>query len=180
MALVGVQLPLFPEADWLEPEQQPTRIVEEKHPDVIAPSRLMRRLRERQPSMPGLRSPDAPTERAQCIDGPRPCKWTDCRHHLWAVDGEDRPGRRWSTDDQRHAVVRQHSPETCALDVADRHPDGMGPEAVAALLGVTAERVRQIEDVARGSMVELVQLDHHRRGDCLRGCVWCERYGHGQ
>jgi hypothetical protein len=170
---VGIQLPLFAGPDWTEPEQSPARIVEEKSADVIAPSRLMRRVRERQVQMLGLRSPDAPRDRSECVDGPRPCKWTDCRHHLWAVDGDDRPGRRWGTDDTRHGVVRQHSEQTCALDVASAHPEGASTAEVARVLGVTEERVRQIEEVARGSMLELTHLDHHQRGDCLDGCVWC-------
>jgi hypothetical protein len=45
-------------------------------------------------------------------------------------------------------VVRQHSPETCALDVVDREPDGAGRVTVGRLLGMTKERVRQIEERA--------------------------------
>lgn len=176
---IGVQLPLPIGPDWTEPEQVPARVVEAKDADVIAPSRLMRRLAERQPSFAGLRSPDAPKSRAECVDGPRPCRWTDCRQHLWALDGDDRPGRRHGPDDQRHGVVRRHSEQTCALDVADAYPDGASTEEVARVLGVTPERVRQIEEVAKGSVLELTQLDHHQHGDCLDGCAWCERYGPG-
>ncbi|MDQ3364346.1 MAG: hypothetical protein M3680_02835 [Myxococcota bacterium] len=39
--------------------------------------------------------------------------------------------------------------ETCALDVADREPDGTSLQGAAQAIGVTRERVRQIEGNAR-------------------------------
>lgn len=65
-----------------------------------------------------------PTTRADCVSGPRPCPWTSCRHHL--------------ADIQKTA-----GPESCALDVADR--GGATFREVGAALGVTHQRVRQIE-----------------------------------
>lgn len=60
-----------------------------------------------------------PATRAECIDGPRPCPHVACRYHLTA---------------------EAHS---CALDVADVGPQLL--DTVGKLLGVTEERVRQIE-----------------------------------
>lgn len=90
-----------------------------------------------------------PPPRSECRDGPRPCPHYQCRHHLWAV--EARAGRRQRADETtwRSAptpVVLQHSPETCALDQVDAEPDGLDREKVGKLLGLTRERVRQIEE----------------------------------
>lgn len=65
-----------------------------------------------------------PRTRADCINGPRPCPWTTCRHHLESAD------------------------ESCALDVAAREPDGLTLDAIGDILGLTRERVRQIENIA--------------------------------
>lgn len=65
-----------------------------------------------------------PLTRGECVDGPRPCPHTTCRQHL---------GRGKS--------------ESCALDVAERdHPPTL--EEVGDWLGLTRERVRQIEVAA--------------------------------
>lgn len=69
-----------------------------------------------------------PKIRAECVDGPRPCPHTTCRHHLAM---EIKPWRRTEQD------------ESCALDVADRGPHTL--EMVAQVLHVTRERIRQME-----------------------------------
>jgi hypothetical protein len=63
-----------------------------------------------------------PRTRGDCIGGPRPCPALACRYHL------DSPS------------------ESCALDVADRGPHTL--EQIAVVVGLTRERVRQIEDKA--------------------------------
>lgn len=102
-----------------------------------------------------LRLADAPVPpRSECVTGPRPCHHYGCRYHLWVVrDRAGRRGRGWRVPEP---VVRQHSPETCALDVVDSAPDGVGRVTVGRLLGLTRERVRQIEEAA------LAKLQAHR------------------
>lgn len=77
-----------------------------------------------------------PRTRGDCVDGPRPCPWTDCRYHL------AEPRRRLA------GMV-----ETCALDVAEK--GGLTLDEVGALLGVTRERARQIEAQAREKLRDL-------------------------
>lgn len=91
--------------------------------------------------------PEVPVPpRSECVTGPRPCPHYRCRYHLWVVhERAGRRDRRWRVPEP---VVRQHSPETCALDVVDREPDGAGRVTVGRLLGLTKERVRQIEERA--------------------------------
>ena len=67
--------------------------------------------------------------RAECAELPRPCPRTACRYHLVAERAEG-----------------LDVGPTCALDVADR--GGMTLEEVGAVLGVTRERIRQIETLA--------------------------------
>src|SRR5512146_49766 len=87
--------------------------------------------------------PARPRVRAECVNGPRPCPWTSCRHHLG--------------DDAR---------ESCALDVADR--GGLDVRAIARLLGVHPTQVidietaalRKLQRVARHGLLEELRPDH--------------------
>ena len=77
-----------------------------------------------------------PRTRGDCVSGPRPCPYVGCKYHL-------------ATDVTRYGSARiderelEDMPATCALDVADK--GAHTAEEVAALLGVSTARVRQIE-----------------------------------
>lgn len=80
-----------------------------------------------------------PKRRSQCVDGPRPCPWVSCRYHL-ALDVSPRSGAiQYAHPD----LELEQLEDSCALDVADR--GGVTLEAIAQLLNVTRERVRQLE-----------------------------------
>lgn len=98
-------------------------------------------------------APDVPRPRtrADCRNGPRPCGWVSCRHHLYA-------------DIQKSGHLLINSPvepdqmaDSCALDVAER--GGMTLVQIARILGVTKERVRQIVDTAMDTMASRVDQD---------------------
>jgi hypothetical protein len=80
-----------------------------------------------------------PRTRAECVDGPRPCPYVSCKHHLY-LDVSARTG-----------AIKLNFPdlevwemnETCALDVADR--GGTTLEDVGAIMNLTRERIRQVE-----------------------------------
>lgn len=79
-----------------------------------------------------------PVVRGECKGGSRPCPLVRCRHHLGA-----------DINDAGNLVLRHADRElweienSCSLDVADDGPHTL--QEVATLLGVTRERVRQIE-----------------------------------
>jgi len=72
-----------------------------------------------------------PPTRGHCVDGPRPCPHTLCKWHLGG-------------DVSRKAAKDFELPETCALDVIDRHDEGMTLNEIGQLLGMTREGSRYI------------------------------------
>jgi hypothetical protein len=74
----------------------------------------------------------------------RPCAFLACRFHL-GLDVTPAGTIRLLYDDI------EDMPETCALDVADRGPQSL--ETIGVLLGVSRERVRQLEEIIRRRLV---------------------------
>ena len=82
---------------------------------------------------------EKPRSREECLDGPRPCPFVSCKHHLY-IDVSPRTG-----------AIKLNFPdlevwdmgESCALDVADR--GGTTLEDVGAIMNLTRERIRQVE-----------------------------------
>lgn len=113
-----------------------------------------RRLRKEQRSDAGerasglLRILDAarPRTRAACRSGPRPCLFVSCRFHLY-LDVNEASG-----------AVKLNFPhlepweltDSCALDLAER--GGLTYEEIGALLNVSRERARQIEEHGLGKL----------------------------
>jgi len=110
-----------------------------------------------------------PRTRRDCEDGPRPCPWLSCRHHLIGVTTPLRralrrcnPTRRreWDRDEQRWHYLDadeceqrllwavEMAGDTCVLDVIDAHPRGMSLGAIGEVLGVCRQRAEQELDAA--------------------------------
>ena len=85
--------------------------------------------------------PVRPKTRTDCVDGPRPCPWLSCRHHLGADVNPGTGALKLTFGD----VPIEELEHTCSLDVADL--GGATLEDVAAATGLTRERVRQIETI---------------------------------
>ena len=94
-----------------------------------------------------------PRTRAECQDGPRPCPYVSCQHHLF-LDVSARTG-----------AIKLNFPdlevwemnETCALDVADR--GGTTLEDVGAIMNLTRERIRQVEVKALAKLEALKDMN---------------------
>ena len=84
-----------------------------------------------------------PRTRGECADGPRPCPWLGCRHHL-ALDVQAK-----GPQVQKKALRAMQY--TCSLDAAEQS-GGMEVSEVAKHFGLTTERVRQIEAEALGKL----------------------------
>ena len=88
---------------------------------------------------PPVEDAERPMTRAQCKDGPRPCPWVACKHHLY-LDINPRTGSIKINFPDLEPWELQH---TCALDVADN--GGLTLEEIGLITNLTRERVRQVE-----------------------------------
>lgn len=104
---------------------------------------------------------ERPKTRADCAGGIRPCPYVACRYHLISDVGEKYTGHRFVerkscgpfvlADSASRAVeVLESMPHTCALDLADDGPQDL--ETIAGAMGISRERVRQIEMSAKKSL----------------------------
>lgn len=89
-----------------------------------------------------------PQTRSECLDGPRPCPWVSCRHHL-ALEVTADGVRLMLPEDPADWTDLP----TCALDVAAE--GGLGQTALAALLDGTEYTYRRIRDAERNGLDNL-------------------------
>lgn len=126
--------------------------------------RRRRRARARLFVVPAL--PPKPITRADCVNGPRPCPWTACEFHLAEIQrpttaaGQPRKHKRGVPEDLPPPRPR----DTCVLDVTDRGEQTL--EQVADALGVTRERVRQIQASAQSkALTQAGRIDPRFRSE---------------
>ncbi len=87
---------------------------------------------------------ERPVTRGDCVDGPRPCPWVSCAHHLYLDVIESGSGGPPAIRFNFPAKEVWELKETCALDVADR--GGATLEEIGRAVNLTRERVRQMID----------------------------------
>jgi hypothetical protein len=108
-----------------------------------------------------------PKTRSECVGGHRPCPWVSCAHHLY-LDVNPRTG---AMKIHRPDLEPDELAETCVLDVADA--GGLTLEDIAALRGITRERVRQVQEIGLAMMgeagVELGLPDERTSYDSPKG-----------
>lgn len=109
-----------------------------------------------------------PAVRDECRDGHRPCPHIRCRAHLWLTLDHDRCGRphggRRPPSTLRRVFMQFPVPQSCMWDVVESLApnEGLERDEVGELLGITGERVRQIEEAALAKL----KAEH---GDLLAG-----------
>jgi hypothetical protein len=82
---------------------------------------------------------ERPSTRAACLNGPRPCPFVSCKHHLYLDVNPDTGSIKINFPDLEVWEMK----DTCSLDVADR--GGVTLEEVGEILNLTRERIRQVE-----------------------------------
>lgn len=95
---------------------------------------------------------ERPKTRAECVNGPRPCPWVMCRHHLY-LEVNPKTGR-----------IRLNFPskevweldQTCSLDVADKGSNTL--KDVGHVFRFSRERVRQLETLGLNALKERLEL----------------------
>jgi hypothetical protein len=102
---------------------------------------VVRRNRQSEQSPAVMLAELRPKSRGDCNAAPRPCPWVGCRYHTYldATTGGilmNRPALE----------VWELGADSCALDLADR--GAQTPSTIGRVLNVTAERVRQLEEIA--------------------------------
>lgn len=92
---------------------------------------------------------DRPRVRSECVNGPRPCVFVGCKHNLYLDVSARANGQtiKFNFPD----LEPEQMADSCALDVADE--GGRTLEDVGALLNVTRERVRQLQQSALTKVV---------------------------
>jgi hypothetical protein len=128
--------------------------------DVRARTISVKRMTKRELEIGKLLYPESdyykPKTRAECAEGPRPCPYVSCKHHLF-IDVSPRTG-----------AIKLNFPdlevwelgESCALDVADR--GGTTLEDVGAIMNLTRERIRQVEVKALAKLEALRDMSFLR------------------
>lgn len=91
----------------------------------------MKQVSEVWPEPPSQR----PLRRYECRNGYRPCPWVTCAHHMFHALRKCLKGTTDPLDME----------QTCVLDIAET---GATLEEIAGWLGLTRERIRQIENNA--------------------------------
>jgi hypothetical protein len=104
--------------------------------------------------------PERPRNRRDCRYGVRPCPWVGCRFALY-LDVLPSGRIKLAFPLLEPGELR----ETCALDVADRGPAPVSE--IGALVGVTPERIRQIEGAARARLRVLMQDEFEEEGKAM-------------
>lgn len=113
---------------------------ERPYPRSMVASEVRRHARAERSGEPEPRR--LPETREECLSGPRPCPYTTCRYNLF-LDVNLGGGIRFTHPELEPGQM----PESCVLDVVAKE-GALTLEAIGGLLGLTRERIRQIEVIA--------------------------------
>lgn len=131
-------------------EKPETALDDTRRPKTMSRREMLReqRRRDRSGEKVEVATYDRPQTRSECVDGPRPCLYVACKHHLYLDVNPETGSIKVNFPDKEPWELE----ETCALDVAER--GGVTLEEVGDILNLTRERVRQVEVAGLGKMRE--------------------------
>ena len=94
---------------------------------------------------------DRPRTRADCVDGPRPCPWVGCSHHLYLDVNPENGSIKFNFPD-----IEPWDLETsCSLDVSSE--EGATLDEVGDFMNLSRERIRQIEVQVLEKLADSIQ-----------------------
>lgn len=96
---------------------------------------------------------ERPKTRGECPTK-RPCPFVSCQYHLY-LDVTDHGSIKYNF----HGRAPWELNESCALDIAEEHPDGKPLSHIGKHFGLTRERIRQIEVAALKKIRKEYDLD---------------------
>lgn len=122
----------------------------DRRPKTMSRREMVREKRRRDKAGDRVELPeyDRPKMRLECRNGPRPCLYISCKHHLFLDVNPETGSIKLNFPDKEVWELE----ETCALDVAER--GGITLEEVGEILNLTRERIRQLEVTALDKMKE--------------------------
>ena len=112
---------------------------------------------------------ERPKTRGECVDGPRPCPWVSCRHHLF-LDVKDGKFIRYNFPGRELDDLA----ETCALDVADKGKHTL--EQVGDLVNLTRRPVLRIEQHAERQLRPLLDDEAEHENPRASEDAWDYRH----
>lgn len=145
-ALDFTRPPAPPDLDFEDGPPLPRGSLVQIRPRSLHPQKVTRRERGSWAKLPADWDKTRPLTRGECVNGPRPCPFVSCKHHLYLTVNQYGSIKLSFPDIPPDRMDLME--ETCALDVADNVAgDSMPLEEVGARLGMTLERARQIQEL---------------------------------
>jgi hypothetical protein len=104
--------------------------------------------------------PERPQIRKDCEEGPRPCPWVGCRHHLYLDVNPENGSIKFNFPD----LAPWELPWSCSLDLAE---DRATLDETGEYMNLSRERIRQVEVLVLRKLWPLVKrlLDNHAGED---------------
>ncbi|MBT3864674.1 hypothetical protein HOE67_04655 [Candidatus Peregrinibacteria bacterium] len=127
---------------YLKKIPKPTHTRKRKGPRQIGPKRLARQIRQdfadiSEEDIAAL-AKQRPKTRGECVDGPRPCRWVACRHHLYLDVSPNGKSLILNFPD----ADPDNMPESCSLDLAAQGKHSL--REVGRHLNITKARAHSI------------------------------------
>ena len=130
--------PKLPQLERRELRQQP----KSRRPETVPIKKMTKGMM----TVESLKYPEEvkrPTKRSECINGPRPCPFVGCKHHLYLDVNPETGSIKFNFPD----LEPWELVESCALDITEA-VGNLTLEDTGDTVNLTRERIRQVEVAA--------------------------------